>query len=287
MSIFTLRNIDTSYDCYNQLISLYNDNKHKFLDTIEISFDQWFGANMSAALGGILDKLVSNFNTIIFVDIPPNIRTIIQKNGFLSYYGHQLIPDSNNTTIKFLKLKPTDGRFFNRYVVDELLVRPELPGMSAMLKKKITESIYEIFINAQIHSESDFIYTCGQFFPKKHKIEFTITDSGIGFKNKVNKRFGKNLSSVQAIKWATTDGHSTKIGISGGIGLALLKEFALRNKGKIQIISDDGFYQFSAQGEETRLFQSPFPGTVVNVEFCTNDTASYALKSEQSTSDLF
>ncbi|MDR4507873.1 MAG: hypothetical protein MRJ65_06500 [Candidatus Brocadiaceae bacterium] len=45
--------------------------------------------------------------------------------------------------------------------------------------KKITESIYEIFVNAQIHSETDFIYTCGQFFPNKHMIEFTIKDTGI------------------------------------------------------------------------------------------------------------
>ena len=52
--------------------------------------------------------------------------------------------DSNNTTIKFLKLKPTDGKYFNLYVANELLSCPELPCISLPLKKKMTEAIYEI-----------------------------------------------------------------------------------------------------------------------------------------------
>jgi hypothetical protein len=287
MSTFTLRNIDTSYDCYLQMISLYHENKDNFLDEIQLSFEQWFGANMCSALGGVLDKLVDGFNTIKLGTIPQSIKTIIQKNDFLSYYGHDRIHDTHNTTIKYLKLKPTDGRYFHGYVVNELLLRPELPSMSTALKKKITESIYEIFVNAQIHSETNFIYTCGQFYPGRHKIEFTITDTGMGFKNKINKRFGTALSSTQAIKWAVTDGHSTKVGVSGGIGLALLKEFIQKNNGKIQIVSDDGFYQFNSAGEQIQRFPWPFPGTIVNVQFRTDDTASYILKSEQTTEDLF
>ena len=74
----------------------------------------------------------------------------------------------------------------------------------------IAESIYEIFVNAQIHSSTDYIYTCGQFFPRKHKIEFTIVDTGIGFKNAINNRFNGTLSSIQAMKWALKDGITTK-----------------------------------------------------------------------------
>ena len=159
--------------------------------------------------------------------------------------------------------------------------------MTLALKKKITESIYEIFVNTQIHSETDFIYTCGQFFPKKHTIEFTVTDTGIGFKNRVNRKFHRNLSSVQAITWAIRDRNSTKQGISGGIGLAILREFVTRNEGKIQIISDDGFYQLDSQGEQTRQFSGSFPGTIINMLFRTDDVASYSLISEVSLDDLF
>ncbi|MBC2695063.1 MAG: ATP-binding protein [Desulfobacteraceae bacterium] len=268
-------------------MNLYNENKDRQFETIEISFQQWFAANLSSALGGVMDKLLGDLNTIRFNDISPDILTIIQKNDFLSHFGYQRVTDINNNTIRYLKLKPTDGRYFQRYVLKELLDRPELSIMNSALKRKIAESIYEIFVNAQIHSESDFIYTCGQFFPTKESIEFTITDTGVGFRKRVNSRFEKKLSSVQAIKWAMKDGHSTKQGISGGIGLAILKEFVILNKGKIQIISDDGFYQLDPNGVQTRLFSGSFPGTIINMEFKTDNVTSYSLISETESDELF
>ena len=287
MSKFNLINIDTSFESYQQLIDLYNENKDCRFETIEISFQQWFAANLSSALGAILDKLLLDLNTIHFDNISPNIRTIMQKNDFLSHFGYQRIADSNNTTISYLKLKPADGRFFHEYVVKELLNRPELPTITPALKKKIAESIYEIFVNAQLHSESDFIYTCGQVFPTEHTINFTITDTGMGFRKRVNSRFKRNLSSVQAIKWAMINGNSTKHNISGGIGLAILEEFVSINKGKIQIISDDGFYQLDSSGVQAKLFSGSFPGTIINVQFKTDDTTSYSLMSEADSGDLF
>jgi len=101
--------------------------------------------------------------------------------------------------------------------------------MTEALKRKISESIYEIFVNAQMHSKSEYIYTCGQFYPKKQKIAFTIVDMGQGFKANINNRFRHNLSSIQAIKWATENGSTTKTDAPGGIGLAILKEFITMN----------------------------------------------------------
>ncbi|HNW81503.1 MAG TPA: ATP-binding protein [bacterium] len=283
----TLNNIKSTYDSYQQLISLYNEKKGLLLETIDISLDQWFDANLCSAFGGILDSLQFGLNDINFNYIKPEIKTIIQKNGFLSHYGFEKIIDINRTTVEYLKLKKSDGRYFQQYVFSELLNRQELPEMTAELKKKITESIYEMFVNAQTHSETDFIYTAGQFFPNRHRIEFTITDTGIGFKNCINKRFKSNLSSVQAIKWAVADGNSTKQGIPGGIGLAILKEFIVMNHGKFQIVSNDGFYQFDLSGETTRLFNGSFPGTVINMQFCTDDESSYSLSNEIIPEDLF
>ena len=41
--------------------------------------------------------------------------------------------------------------------------------MPGGVKEKVIEAIYEIFVNAQIHSETQLIYTCSQFFPNKTK----------------------------------------------------------------------------------------------------------------------
>jgi anti-sigma regulatory factor (Ser/Thr protein kinase) len=282
-----LRSINNDKNSYQRLITFYNEHKDKYFETIPVVFRQWFAANMCSALGGLFDKLSANFNDIKIEHIDPAIETILQKNEFLSYFGHQRIEDNFRTTIKFLKLKTTDGKFFNEYVVNDLLSRNEFPHISHMVKEKMAESIYEMFVNAQIHSETEYIYTCGQFYPRDNKIEFTITDTGIGFKNKINRRFGSNLDSATAIRWATQDKHTTKEGISGGIGLALLKEFILKNKGKMQIISDDGFYQLDHTGEQSSLFVGSFPGTIVNLQFKTDDTSSYHLISEVDLNDIF
>lgn len=282
-----LTNINNKYDSYQKLISFYQEHKNKFFDEVQLSLTQWFSANMCAALGSILDGFADNLNDIKFISIEPAIERILLKNDFLSYYGYSRITDDHNTTIPFLKLKLTDGKFFNSYVVDQLIGREELPKMSSLLKEKMTEAIYEIFVNAQIHSNSSHIYTCGQYFPKDDRIEFTIVDLGMGFKRKINERFNSTLTAVQAIKWATVNRHTTKIGITGGIGLALLQEFVVKNKGKMQIISDDGFYESGANGEIEKLFIGSFPGTIVNLQFKTNDSSSYALQGEVDNNDIF
>ena len=284
-----LTNIDNTFESYQKLISFYQRNRHSFFETIHIELKKWFSANMSAALGAVLDAFTSRLNEIQFDYLSPKIEAVLLKNDFLTYYGKQRAIDVNNTTIKFQKLKPTDGKYFKNYVIEELIEghNADLPKMSSGVKEKIVEAIYEIFVNAQIHSETQFIYTCGQFFPNKNKIEFTIVDSGIGFKEKINRRFNSNLTTMQAIKWAVQDKKTTKKGVSGGIGLALLKEFVEKNKGKMQIVSDDGFYQFDCEGEIVQEFKGNFPGTIVNLQFRTDDRNNYSLKSEIDINDIF
>lgn len=282
-----ISNIRNDFESYQQLINFYIEHREKEFETINVDIRQWFSANMCAALGGIFDLFSDNLNSIKIENIDSEIEKILLKNHFLSYFGYKKSLDTYHTTIPFLKLKLTDGKFFNNYVVDQLIGRAELPQMSQLLKEKMTEAIYEIFVNAQIHSKSDHIYTCGQFFPKDNKIEFTIVDVGMGFKRKVNERFNANLNSIQAIQWATIDKHTTKENITGGIGLSLLKEFIEKNRGKMQIISDDGFYQFDSQGEQMHLFIGSFPGTIVNLRFKTDDNHSYLLKSEFDVNDIF
>ena len=161
------------------------------------------------------------------------------------------------------------------------------PNVGETLKRKISESIYEIFINAKIHSNSEYVYTCGQFFPKKDIIEFTIVDMGQGFKNNINGRFNKDMSAVQAIKWAAASGNTTKRNTPGGIGLAILKEFIHFNDGTFQIVSDDGFYEYSKQKEIYNTLSDPFPGTIVNMKFRTNDSCSYYLTKEIDINGIF
>ncbi|MDI9337822.1 MAG: ATP-binding protein [Alphaproteobacteria bacterium] len=284
-----LININNTFESFQSLIQLYEIHKNKFFGDIHLEIQNFFAANMSAVLGAVLDTFTANLNKIHFDFLSPKIETILLKNDFLTYFGKQRAVDVNNTTIKFQKLKPTDGKYFKNYVIEELIERhiADLLQMSKGIKEKIVEAIYEIFVNAQIHSETKFIYTCGQFFPNKKKIEFTIVDTGIGFREKINRRFGSNLRAKQAIKWAVEEKKTTKEGISGGLGLAILREFVNVNKGKMQIVSNNGFYQFDSDGETLNEFQGEFQGTIVNLEFRTDDNNNYSLESEIDINDIF
>jgi len=284
-----LPSIDSSFESYQSLINLYEQHKNELFGDIHFEIYHFFAANMSAALGAVLDKFTENLNDIHFDFIQPRTESILLKNDFLTYYGKNRALDTYNTTIKFQKLQPNDGKYFKNYVIEELIEgqTTNLPKMSDGAKERILEAIYEIFVNAQMHSESKFIYTCGQFFPKKNKIEFTIVDTGIGFKEKINSRFGSNLTSTQALKWAVQDKKTTKEEISGGIGLAVLKEFVKLNNGKMQIVSYDGFYQFDGENEILKRFNGEFPGTIVNLQFRTDDNKNYSLTSKIDVNDIF
>jgi hypothetical protein len=141
-----------------------------------------------------------------------------------------------------------------------------------------------------LHSKSESgIFVCGQFYPKKKRIDFTIADAGIGIRQNVRRYLKDNtISSCDAINWAITEGNTTKTrSHPGGLGFKLIKDFIALNNGKLQIVSRYGFYQFTAQGESVTKMQNDFPGTCLNIEINTSDTCQYCLKSELQANDIF
>ncbi len=55
------------------------------------------------------------------------------------------------------------------------------PRNDCSLRKKFHESIFEIFSNAVLHSQTKFgIYSCGQFYPNRNKLDFSVADLGVG-----------------------------------------------------------------------------------------------------------
>ena len=50
--------------------------------------------------------------------------------------------------------------------------------------------------------------------------------------------------------------------------------------GKVQIISNEGFWQVDNGKVKTKTFKSDYPGTIVNISVRTDDQHSYMLNSE-------
>ena len=55
----------------------------------------------------------------------------------------------------------------------------------------------------------------------------------------------------------------------------------------MQIVSDDGFYEYSYNEVKKQSFTGQFPGTIVNLQFSTDDNNNYALESEIDINDIF
>lgn len=276
---------------FEALVRLYAQTKDCLFDDIEIdtSAVSWFDADMCAAFGAILYRLSENLNTVRLTNIRSSIEAILSKNGFLSHYGREKIPDRWGTTIPYQRFDVKDDRYFAGYIETELMHRSEIPAMSPGLLKKFRESIFEIFSNAVLHSRTEQgIFSCGQFFPARHQLDFSVADLGIGIRQNVKENTGLDLAPEEAIVWATEGRNTTKRGqIPGGLGLKLLGEFIDLNGGRIQIVSGAGYLRRGKGKTVAARLSQPFPGTVVSVEINTADIQSYALTSELSEADIF
>lgn len=256
---------------------------------IDMRLTSWFDADMCAPFGAILYRLSDRMNTVKLVNIPTGVDRILAKNGFLSHYGGTRLPDTWGTTIPYRRFEARDDRYFASYIEEEFVRRSEMPKMSVGLAKKFRESVFEIFSNAVIHSQTKLgIFSCGQYFPRRDRLDFAVTDLGIGIRQNVLRNVGLNLRADQAISWATEERNTTKRGkIPGGLGLKLLKEFITLNRGRIQIVSDSGYWALEEGQTISGELTYRFPGTVVSIEIDTADRRSYKLSSEISEKDIF
>ena len=188
-----LSEIRHNQEGFEALVSLRSKTTECLFDDIEIdmTWTSWFDADMCAPFGAILYKLSDNMNTVKLVNVPNDITRILSKNGFLSHYGGDKLPDTWGTTIPYKRFEAKDDRYFASYIEDEFVLRSEMPRMSVGLLKKFRESVFEIFSNAVIHSQTKLgIFSCGQYFPKRNRLDFAVADLGIGIRRNVRENAG-------------------------------------------------------------------------------------------------
>ena len=284
--VITIPNdIKSEFEGYDYIITWIS--KYKDISNTEIIFDfgkvTFLEANLCALIGTIFEIIETGKNKISLQNIKPQVETILRKNEFLIPFGFQKILDNNGTVLIYKKFTPNDDIGFNAYIRNQLLNKPQFPSHSDKLGKEITRNIFEIYENSRTHGQCDYIHTCGQFYPKKpdKPLHFTIVDKGVNIKQNVSAFFNKDIQATEAIVWAMKKGNTTKTGdTSGGLGLAVIFEFIKLNRGKIQVISSDGFYEFKNDIIITKKLASIFDRTIINIRFNLNDASHYSLSDE-------
>uniref|UniRef100_UPI00262B624E ATP-binding protein n=1 Tax=uncultured Desulfovibrio sp. TaxID=167968 RepID=UPI00262B624E len=256
--------------------------------TLDFSCCRFFEANMSAPLHAVISRLRAANNDVSIENVPEDISKILRKNRFLTHFHRAALPDEYQTTLPFGIFKETEEGLFLRYITSYMQGKG-IPVMSPALTKRFRQSLLELFLNAGLHAESESgIFVCGQYFPKKQRLDFTIADAGIGIPENVRRYTRTYMSACGAIQWAMQEGNTTKTGNQpGGLGLKLIKDFIHINRGIMQIVSQSGYYMYSAKGELFRDMKLDFPGTCINIEINAADTSSYCLQSELTSEDIF
>ena len=284
MKIELPKRISSDYLGYHELIELYHEIKNSSSHFIQLDFykTNWFEANLAAVFGAILELASNSKKNITTINLKHNIRNVLCRNTFLCELGEHPLIDTSGTTISYQQYTPDEDDKFKNYIKNELLSKPDFPKHSIRLGKKINESIFELYENARTHGKCKRIHTCGQYFPNKSpkRLYITIVDMGQTIKANVNQFLSTPKSGSEAIIWALKYGNTTKTGnIPGGLGLDSILEFIKLNKGKVQIVSSDGYWEYK-NGEAKKEFNNFFPGTIVNIEFNLDDSSIYKLKEE-------
>jgi len=223
-----------------------------------------------------------------FTSLDGGVKRILAKNSFLVDFGINVEADLNHTTMQYNRFEPEEEKIFPAYI-EKHFQGKGIPKMSEALTSRFREGILELFSNSVLHSETKFgIYVCGQYFPTRKRLDFSIADMGVGIRYNVKTKKGLDLEAHNAIAWAMEGNNTTKTGsIPGGLGLKLIRDFIELNGGRIQIISDSGYWETQKGVHSAIRFTAPFPGTLVNIEINTSDKASYRLATEPNPVNVF
>ncbi len=263
---------------------LENIDKDKQL-LVEFSQCVEIDGNLSAVIGAILDKVLPSVHHIL-VGTPRNktVKKVLARNHFLRFWQVETNIEERENYVEYSRFKKgASSEEFKKYIQEGLINKQKFPQHTNLAGEKIVESIFEIYANAVMHGKTDYIHSCGEYMPDRHILEMTIVDCGQTIPGNVKEFLGrtnqKEIGDCDAIEWAFVSGNTTK-SQTGGLGLAIIKDFIGLNEGSIQVVSGRGFIEYRGTSVERYLLKVPFPGTVVNMKFNFDDNKKYFMKSE-------
>lgn len=245
---------------------------HQLRTSEDVAFDfsrnTFFDGNLCAVLGALFHR--HNLDADAISDGQGQIRSRVLRalsmNDFVPLHGGAGFADEFDTTIKFRRFDVDQTKVFAFYLEAELLNK-ELP-LRPQTKRAFRTALAEVFLNANLHSQTTSgVFSCGQHFPTKEIINYTLVDLGIGIGESVSRHFGRTIAAKTAINWAVVVGNSGRpTGQLGGFGLSDIQNIVAANEGLFQIVSGDALWESSRRRSETTSLPQPFEGTIVNLQ---------------------
>ena len=274
-------NIHDDADGYKRLAEFFSHLKTRETESVSLEFNEWFDASMCSPLACVLAHLRDLGHEFHLGDCNPSITELLCKNHFFAEqaFSSSTTFDTWGNTIAYKSFRPSQIEDFQKYIAENF-PRDRLPTMTDKLWESVTDGFLELFANAEQHAEANTIFVCGQIFPRMHRLKFTITDTGIGFKERLYRSRKMDLSAPDSIEWCMKGGNTTKKNDPGGVGLNIIKDFIKKNGGSLQVVSHSGYWRMYNYAVQKHKLKDPFPGTAINITIRTNDPNSYHLSSE-------
>lgn len=261
-----------------QLLEFYDDcNRHEDCTiNIRLEFLEWLDGNLCALLGALIYRLQQDNNLEFSIDSKEVVKkcAVLLHNDFISLH-QDLNSYKNTTSMPFKGFYPKQKDEFIEYLESDLLAHPAMPTWEDKTKEKLIDDLIEVYANIDKHAETlDPFFVCGQYYPVRKLIRFTICDLGVGFLKKIQQNVPSLVNDHgQAILWAIK-GQSTKKDAPGGQGLKNLYNYLSDSGGGMQICSGNSNWcsktmnlgiAFRPNGIAT--FNSIFTGAAISLEF--------------------
>lgn len=229
---------------------------------------------------GALTEIGCAHGIIIKYRFPPNSPPLeyFKRSGMYDYMVNNGSNEHiNRNALPFWKVRNDESALME--YIDNIIDLSKIK-IEDNARQKFFKNLYEIFVNANDHSDEQYgVYSCGHWMPKKKKLVFSLYDTGIGIPKLVKREINGCLTDIEAFKWALIKGHSTRqleSGVPRGLGLSDLKEFIELNKGRLTILSNGVYYDFNENGEEyITNFSNDIIGTIVCVTINQDDGHIY------------
>lgn len=269
-----LTEFSTDHRTTGELTRLYFDagrqnNKWPKLDLSQLNH---VDANLAALLLALAHKMQQKNGQRLFVDFGDK-SSVFFRNGLIAHlqgkFSESTLSDERQSTIPLFTFHADEHEAYYEYIMQLFLNQRGMYRVTKTVKEALSMHYCEVFENVGLHANTtNPVYCCGQYFPNKKQLRFTLVDLGIGFLPKIKEATqGKIDTDTSAIVWATHNMNSTKdlaFG-PGGTGLYQLKKYCDENNGSLHICSGKGYVNFIQNRTLEHNLTHGLPGSMINI----------------------
>jgi hypothetical protein len=243
------------------------------LDFSKLTF---FEGNLSALLLALAHKLKleNNLRFNCFAGPKHNGMELLMRNGLYGLLSDQpdvLPPDHQQSTVQARLFQSDEDEAFFNHIEKDLFGHRSLQDLPQDLREWLLNDFFvETFTNIKVHSNSTLPFaTCGQFFPVKRKMHFSICDLGDGFFKKIREYTSEQdqpiTSPEKAIEWALNGG-STQRG-RGGSALKNIHHRCLESGHGLSVVTDGMIWELKNGRAQCRPLYTPILGASIHMVF--------------------